>query len=94
MTDPQQPLTVAQAARFYPGGTHTGTIIRHITRGVRTPQGVVKLEASRMGGRWTTTIEAIERFRSACTVRSGGEARPSRTSSHAKAEAYLDAIGL
>jgi len=87
-------ITLAQAASAYPQGTNLSTIVRHITKGVKTPGGVVKLEASRIGGRWTTTREAVERFRARCTASAGGEPAPSRTTSHARAEAYLDAIGM
>lgn len=94
MAEPEAPLTIAQAAKLYPRGTHVSTVIRHITKGVKTPGGVVRLEASRMGGRWTTTAAAVGRFEERCTVAAGGEARPGRTSAFARSEAYLDAIGL
>lgn len=94
--DAERPITLAVAARSYPEGTHLSTIMRHVTRGIKTPRGVVRLEASRIGGRWCTTRSAIERFRAECTAaRAGGPAPAApETASRAKAEAYLDAIGL
>lgn len=88
-------LTLNQAARrFYPVGTAVSTVLRHVLNGIRTPAGIVKLEAHRIGGRWVTTVDAVERFRDACTVRSGGEARASAGAAHARADAYLRSIGL
>ncbi|WP_165252931.1 DUF1580 domain-containing protein [Paludisphaera soli] len=95
VAEPEAPLTVAQAAKLYPRGTHVSTVIRHITKGVRTPGGVVRLEASRMGGRWTTTAAAVERFRSACTTARMPTSPPSaRTTTQAQVAAHLDAIGF
>lgn len=43
--------------------THLSTLIRWITRGVRSPDGrVVRLEALRIAGRWGSTPEALQRF--------------------------------
>lgn len=88
-------LTLNQAAkRYYPGGTAVCTLIRHIKKGVLTPSGRVKLEADRIGGRWVTTADAVERFREACTTRAGGEPKPERTTSYARADAHLRSLGL
>lgn len=67
------PAAAAKASRI-PG--HRGaatingaTIFRHITRGVRTPNGtVIRLEAIRIGCRWLTSLEAIARFGAALTA--------------------------
>jgi Protein of unknown function (DUF1580) len=43
--------------------THLSTALRAITRGVKSTTGArVKLEALRVGGRWVTSREAVERF--------------------------------
>lgn len=47
------------------GGTclNGSTIFRHITKGVRAPNGeLIRLEAVRMGHRWLTSLEALARF--------------------------------
>lgn len=93
----EQPITIAEAARFYPKGTRSTTIIRHITRGIKTPRGIVRLEASRIGKRWTTTAGAIERFRAACTNCYADVTSPSpssRIAAQKRAAAFLDSIGL
>jgi hypothetical protein len=63
-------LSLAQAARLVPPTrqdkqVHVSTILRWILRGVRD----VRLEAVRVGGRWVTTHEALERFSAALTAR-------------------------
>jgi hypothetical protein len=61
-------IGLREAAKLYPSfrnnrPTHISTPLRHITKGVRLANGeVVRLEGARLGGRWTTTIEAVERF--------------------------------
>ncbi len=43
--------------------THVSTLLRHITRGVRLSNGeIVRLEGARLGGRWVTSVEAVQRF--------------------------------
>jgi len=39
-----------------------------IRRGIGTPAGRIRLEAARMGGRWITSREALERFTRALTA--------------------------
>ncbi len=55
-------LTLNQAAVRFPGNAGQplsyGTIHRWVTAGVKG----VRLEASRLGGRWITSMEAIQRF--------------------------------
>jgi hypothetical protein len=89
-------LTIAQAAQFYPPKTHSTTIIRHITRGIKTPNGVVKLEATRLGGRWVTTRAAIDRFSERLTAKCGAvapEPTQTRKAASEKSKAFLRAIG-
>jgi len=93
--DDERPLTIAQAAAFYPVGTNASTIIRHITRGVRVRGVVVKLEGHRMGARWVTTAEAIERFVDRLNARAGADpVPPARSRAFRRAEAFLDKIGM
>jgi hypothetical protein len=61
-------LSLSQAARRFPPFRETkpiapSTIFRWIAEGVRLPNGSrVRLEAVRLGGRWLTSVPAIERF--------------------------------
>jgi hypothetical protein len=60
--------TLQEAAHRQPKGrqgkpTHPSTIYRWITIGVHLRGGeVVRLEGARIGGRWLTSAEAIQRF--------------------------------
>lgn len=64
----ETPITLTAAARMLPPGRRgrpvsLSCIFRWIVDGVQTPNGVtVRLEAARMGGRWLTTVSALERF--------------------------------
>jgi hypothetical protein len=65
----EKTLSLAQAAKILPPGrngrsTHVATLSRWIVRGVRG----VRLDAARIGGRWITSEEAIDRFSSALTA--------------------------
>ena len=56
-------ITLNEAARSLPGGRpgrplNLSTVFRWVTEGTRG----VKLEAVRLGGRWYTTEEALQRF--------------------------------
>ncbi len=67
-------LPLAAACTLVPPGrggnkTHLSTLLRWITRGVRAIDGrVVRLEACRLGSRWMTSREALQRFSSALTL--------------------------
>jgi hypothetical protein len=55
--------------------THLSTILRWILRGAKAPDGSrVRLEAVRLGGRWLTSREALQRFAERLTPSLGGEA--------------------
>jgi hypothetical protein len=59
----ERPIPLAEAARLVPAARkgkrcHESTIFRWIVRGVKG----VKLEALRLGGRWVTSREALQRF--------------------------------
>jgi len=69
----ETPISLAQAARMQPPGrrgrpVNPATVFRWIHNGVKGPGGeIIRLEGYRMGGRWLTTIEALERFAAAQT---------------------------
>jgi hypothetical protein len=71
----EQTLGLAELARKGPRGVgdkplHFSTLVRWITRGVRSPSGeVVRLEAARLGGRWVSSLEALQRFTDRLTPR-------------------------
>jgi hypothetical protein len=86
----EQAISLGDAARLYGssrGGrpTHISTVLRHITRGTRLPGGeVIRLEGARLGGRWITSVESIQRYIERLTAVSLGDepcpALPMRTS--------------
>jgi hypothetical protein len=61
-------LSLAQAAHQLPPGrggrpVHFSCVLRWITTGAPGPDGTrVRLEAVRVGGRWITSREALQRF--------------------------------
>jgi hypothetical protein len=61
-------ISLAAAARCMPAGRNgspcsLGCVLRWVLRGARSPSGQrVRLEALRLGGRWITSREAIQRF--------------------------------
>jgi hypothetical protein len=65
-------LSLSQAAKLLPSyrrerPVSLSCLLRWVLDGVRTPNGVIRLEAVRMGGRWITSAEALERFAAAQT---------------------------
>jgi hypothetical protein len=100
------PISLAQATRFYPQyrrgkPPHESMVLRHILKGSRAPDGsVVRLEGLRLGGRWITTAEAIQRFAERLTPGfdtppAGRPPNPApRSSSTAKANRELKAAGF
>jgi hypothetical protein len=99
-------MSLDQAARGFPPGRngkrcHLSTVLRWIRKGAKAPNGErVRLEAWRLGGRWLTSKEAIQRFcqrltpqletLAVPTPRSQGKRR--RGAERAKKE--LDRIGI
>ena len=61
-------LSLSQAARLLPHGRRgrpvtLSCVLRWVLDGLRGPSGdLVRLEALRLGGRWITSKEAIQRF--------------------------------
>jgi hypothetical protein len=64
----EQPIGLYEGAKLYPSfrkgrPTHISTLLRHITKGIRLASGeVIQLEGARLGGRWITSVEAVQRF--------------------------------
>ncbi len=92
-------LSFAQAAQRLPATrgqrVHASTILRWARDGARLPSGrVLKLEALKLGGRYITSTEALERFGSA--LMTGDQQAPSsqaaRNRAHEEAEAELDRL--
>jgi hypothetical protein len=84
----ETPLSLAQAARLLPPGRRNrpvtfACILRWILSGCRAHDGqLVRLEAIRLGGRWVTSREAIQRFAEALTPQIPSVlSTPARTSS-------------
>jgi hypothetical protein len=61
-------ISLVQAARMQPPGRRgrpvtMSCVLRWLLKGCRGPDGeMVRLEGVRIGGRWITSIEALERF--------------------------------
>lgn len=78
-------LSLSHAARLLPAGrgdrpVSLSCVLRWVLRGARSPNGdLVRLDALRLGGRWITSREAIQRFAEALTPRLVDDARVRRT---------------
>src|SRR5262245_37394674 len=76
----ETPISLAAAARLVPPArsgkqTHLSTLLRWILKGAKAPDGtLVKLEAVRLGGRWMTSRDAMQRFAERLTPRSAPDA--------------------
>jgi len=75
-------LSLSQAANLLPpgrGGARPtlGCVLRWILKGAKSPSGdLVRLEAIRLGGRWLTSREALQRFAERLTPRLEGKPVP------------------
>jgi hypothetical protein len=75
-------LPLTRAAALVPPArsgrkTHLSTLLRWILQGSRGPDGaVVRLEAVRLGGRWVTSREALQRFAERLTPRLDADPAP------------------
>jgi hypothetical protein len=100
-------ITLAQAAaRLPPNRLHrpvtASCVLRWVLSGVKVPGGGrMKLEAVRLGGRWLTSVEALERFAARQTpgldaATNGAPPRPpaSRQRASERAEKELAKIGI
>jgi hypothetical protein len=78
----ETPISLGQAARLLPTGRRgrpvtLSCVLRWVLDGVKLPNGqTVRLEAVRMGGRWITSVEALERFAARQTPRLDSEPAP------------------
>jgi hypothetical protein len=77
-TTTETPISLAEAAKLIPPArqgkrTHLSTLLRWIIKGARNPVGeIVRLEGIRIGSRWMTSREALQRFAERLTPRSDG----------------------
>jgi hypothetical protein len=76
-------------------------VLRWVIDGVKLPTGdVVRLEAVRLGGRWITSVEALERFADRQTPRLDDTPAPTprspskRERAATRAANELDRIGI
>lgn len=78
-------LTLHDAAQLLPSNragkrVNFATVWRWVLRGVRAGDGqLVRLDAARVGGRWLTSKEALERFAAALTPPTDVGTAPIRT---------------
>ena len=69
----EKPIPLSTACRLVPAArrgkkTHFSTLLRWIINGAKAPSGQrVHLEAIRLGNRWHTSLEALQRFAVALT---------------------------
>jgi hypothetical protein len=79
-------INLAEASKFFPPGrsgrpVSPSCLWRWVHKGVKLPDGAtVKLEALRLGARWVTTMEAVQRFLMAQTPDLGEVPLPVRGS--------------
>jgi hypothetical protein len=106
-TTAEKPIPLNTAASLIPPArngkrTHLSTLLRWITAGARSPSGErVRLEAVRLGGRWMTSREALQRFAERLTPRldtAASTATPQtpgqRQHAAERAERELNKIGI
>ena|SRR5262245_53038110 len=99
-------ISLTQAARLLPPGRRgrpvsLSCVLRWVLTGATGPSGErVRLEAVRLGGRWVTSREALQRFAERLTPRLDGDlataprtpAKRQRASERAARE--LDSVGI
>jgi hypothetical protein len=102
----EKPLSLAEAAKLVPPARsgkrcHLSTILRWIVKGSRAPDGtIVRLDGIRLGGRWLTSREALQRFSDRLTPRldAKAEAAPrgpgKRRRASERAAKQLQAMGI
>jgi hypothetical protein len=75
-------VSLAQVAREQPPGRggascSLGCVLRWVLKGVKSPSGeLVRLDAIRLGGRWLTSREAVQRFAERLTPNLSSETAP------------------
>ena len=102
----ESPIPLADAAKIVTPArsgkrTHLSTLLRWILVGAKAPDGtLVRLEAVRLGGRWVTSAQALQRFAERLTPRADITPRPAlRTESRRRraserAGADLERLGI
>jgi hypothetical protein len=80
----ESPISLSQAACLLPPSRRgrpvtLSCMLRWVLDGVNTPSGRVRLEAFRLGGRWLTSVPALERFAARQTPVLGEQTKTSRT---------------
>jgi hypothetical protein len=102
----ETPIPLAAAAKLLPAARngkrcHLSTLLRWILRGCRGPDGtLIRLEGARLGDRWVTSREALQRFAEALTPRLGDPPAPvprtpdRRRKASERAAKELEAAGL
>jgi hypothetical protein len=102
----ESPIPLADAAKIVPPArsgkrTHLSTLLRWILVGAKAPDGSrVKLEAARLGGRWMTSREALQRFSDRLTPRPNEPDVPAprtpgtRRRASERAGKELDSLGM
>jgi hypothetical protein len=105
-TTTETPIPLAEAAKLIPPArqgkrTHLSTLLRWIQRGARNPAGeIIRLEAIRLGSRWMTSREALQRFAERLTPTTDAPAPSTprtptaRQRANARAARELDRIGI
>jgi hypothetical protein len=99
-------ISLTQAARLLPPGRRgrpvsLSCVLRWVLTGATGPSGErVRLEAVRLGGRWLTSREALQRFAERLTPRLDGDPAPvprtpgRRGRASERAAEALDRIGI
>ena len=99
-------ITLAQVGDYLPAFRKQARVsiscaLRWVLDGVRLPAGeAVRLEAVRLGGRWLTSVEALQRFAEAQTPRLDGQAAPApptpatRERASRRAAEQLERLGI
>jgi hypothetical protein len=98
-------VSLSQAARLLPPGrgdrpVSLSCLLRWVLRGARGPSGeLIRLEAVRLGGRWLTSREVLQRFAEALTPRLADtppSPRPpaARQRASARAAEQLERVGI
>lgn len=99
-------IGLPEACRILPPGrkgrpAHISCVLRWILEGAKAPDGQrVRLEALRLGGRWVTSRQALQRFAEALTPQLEGQPERNRRTptqrekANAATKARLAAIGI
>jgi hypothetical protein len=102
----ETPIPLAAAVKLVPPARsgkrcHLSTLLRWIMRGCKAPDGsLVKLEAIRLGNRWMTSRQALQRFAERLTPRTDSSSAPAprtavyRRRASERAAADLERMGL